>query len=37
MAELVRLHRPDVVPASEVLTLAFQDYAVLRYAFPDRS
>jgi GNAT superfamily N-acetyltransferase len=37
MAELMRLHRSDVVLASEVLTLAFQDYAVLRYAFPDRS
>lgn len=37
MNELVCLHRSDVKPASEVLSLAFQDYAILRYAFPDKS
>ena len=36
MKSLVRLNRSHVNPASAVLTLAFQDYPLLQYGFPDK-
>ncbi len=35
LSDLVRLGRPDVNRAAEVLALAFQDYPLLRYSYPD--
>ncbi|MFO7772342.1 MAG: GNAT family N-acetyltransferase [Dehalococcoidia bacterium] len=37
MKSLVRLNRSHVKPASDVLALAFQDYPLLLYAFPDEA
>jgi len=37
MNDLMRLHKWHMGPASSTLALAFQDYPLLRYAFPDRA
>jgi ribosomal protein S18 acetylase RimI-like enzyme len=37
MNDLVRLHKQHVEPASTTLALAFQDYPLLQYAFPDKA
>ena len=37
MKSLVRLNKAHVKPAAAVLALAFQDYPLLRYAFPDKA
>ncbi len=37
MNDLVRLYKQHVEPASSTLALAFQDYPLVQYAFPDKA